>query len=94
MKRYLVYFAERTQIPQFFQVHRGMKDYEMPEYRFRQSQEFERKIYANAHFLTIWKWGKNEGKEIPYIIDGIKTIDIDNPIDFEFAEFVMKKENL
>jgi predicted AAA+ superfamily ATPase len=33
--RHLVYFAERTQIPQFFQVHRGMKDYEMTEYRTR-----------------------------------------------------------
>jgi predicted AAA+ superfamily ATPase len=33
--RHLVYFAERTPIPQFFQVHRGMKDYEMTEYRTR-----------------------------------------------------------
>jgi len=35
IKRHLVYFTERTQIPQFFQVHRGMKDYEMTEYRTR-----------------------------------------------------------
>ena len=32
---------------------------------------------------------------IPFIItDRYKLIDIDNPIDFEFAEFVMKKQSI
>jgi len=69
----------------------GQVYYHRYRFRFLQSQDFHRKIYANAHFLTIWKWGKNSGKEIPYIIEYPKTIDIDTPEDFEYAEFVMKK---
>ena len=71
--------------------------YEEPNMRFWQTQDFDNfsRTYANAHFLTIWKWGKNKGKEIPFIItDRYKLIDIDNPIDFEFAEFVMKKQSI
>ena len=33
--RNIVYFAERTGIPRFYQVHQGQKDYEMPKFRAR-----------------------------------------------------------
>ncbi len=59
------------------------------KYRFAQSQELPA-AYTNAHFLTIWKWGKNKGKEIPYIIDEIKGHDIDTELDFEIAKSIMK----
>jgi len=76
----------------------GRARYKFPELRFFQSQFFNNEYperYANAHFLTIWKWNNNKGKEIPFIItDRYKLIDIDNPIDFEFAEFVMKRKQI
>lgn len=35
ISRNIVYFAERTNIPRFYQVHLGQKDYEMPKFRAR-----------------------------------------------------------
>jgi hypothetical protein len=35
ISRNIVYFAERTNIPRFYQVHQGQKDYEMPKFRAR-----------------------------------------------------------
>ncbi len=80
---------------QSIEIDDGELLYVSPEFRFWQSQDFGSvfELYANAHFLTIWKWGKNSGKEIPFIItDRHKLIDIDTPEDFEYAEFVMKRQ--
>lgn len=35
ISRNIVYFAERTNIPRFYQVHQGQKDYEIPKFRTR-----------------------------------------------------------
>ena len=35
ISRNIVYFAERTNIPRFYQVHQGQRDYEMPNFRAR-----------------------------------------------------------
>ena len=42
---------------------------------------------------TIWKKNSITGtKIIPFVMDEYESLDINSPIDFEFAEFLMKKK--